>query len=98
MAAADGVRAMLASSGDVFAAGATSSPCFVNTFDEEISLDSFGASKTILARYFVLVCTDDFLNLKDDDQVTVNGITYKVLSTQRIQDGHMLQVNLQRSN
>jgi hypothetical protein len=97
MAAADDVRYMLSSSSDVFAAGATSSPCFAHTFDDEVELDNFGGSKTIIARFFVLVCADDFPNVKDDDLVTVNGISYKVLDTRRIQDGHMLQINLQRS-
>lgn len=95
MAAADDVRLMLAISDDIFAAGASSSPCFLVTFDDEIVTDNFGGSKQIIRRSYALVCADDFPNLGEDDTVTVNGANYTVLDTRIIQDGHMLQVNLQ---
>jgi hypothetical protein len=95
VAAADDVRLILATSDDVFTAAGISTPCIYNSFDEEVQMDNFGAAKQIIRRAYALVCTDDFPNLKQDDQVTVNQVQYKALSTQRIQDGHMMQVNLQ---
>jgi hypothetical protein len=97
MAAADDVRLMLATSSDTFAAGATSSPCFFSTFDDEVQTDNFGGAKQFVRRSHVLVCADDFPDLSEDDAVTVNGKNYTVLDTRLIQDGHMMQVNLQVS-
>lgn len=94
MAAADDIRAMLATSADTFVAGAVSSPCFLSTPDEEVMMDAFGGSKQIVRRTYALVCTDDFPALSEDDQVTVNGDVHTVLATRRIHDGHMLEVNL----
>jgi hypothetical protein len=96
MAAADDVRLMLATSSDTFAAGGISSPCFFSSFDDEVQTDNFGGAKQIVRRSFVLVCADDFPNLYEDDQALVNATSYTVLSTQLIQDGQMMQVNLQR--
>jgi hypothetical protein len=100
VAAVDDVREILATSADTFAAGATSLPCFFTTFDDEVQTDSFGGSKQLIRRAYALVCADDFAALKDDDQVTVTveGVAtlYSVLNTRLIQDGHMMQVNLQR--
>lgn len=97
MAAADDVRLMLATSSDTFAAGSASSPCFFVSFDDEVQTDNFGGAKQFVRRSYVLVFADDFSDLSEDDAVTVNGSSYTVLDTRLIQDGQMMQVNLQVS-
>jgi len=94
MAAADEVRAMLATSDDVFTAGAVSGPCFFWTYDDEVQTDAFGGSKQLVRRADAQVCADDFPALGQDDTVSVNGTSYTVFGTRLIQDGHSLMVNL----
>lgn len=94
MSAADEVRAMLATSDDVFTAGAVSRPCFFWTYDDEVQMDAFGGSKQIVRRTHAQVCSDDFPALKQDNPVSVNGVAYTVLGTHLVQDGHSLIVNL----
>jgi hypothetical protein len=99
MSAADDVRLILATSEDTFTAGAVTSPSFITSYDDEIETDTFGGSKQIIRRTYALVCTDDYPAVTEDNLVsaTHDGVTtnYKVLDTRRIQDGHMMQVNLQ---
>jgi hypothetical protein len=95
MAAADDIRAILATSSDLFTAGEVSSACILSNYDDEIETDGFGGSKQYIRRSDALVCADDFPNLGEDDAVTVNGAGYKVLSARLIQDGHVLMVGLQ---
>ena len=97
MAAVDDIRTMLATSSDVFSAGAVSSPCFFSTYDDTVTTDNFGGAQQTVRRSDALVATADFPNLKEDDPVTVNGTPYKVLDTRLIQDGQMILVNLQKA-
>ena len=96
MSTANDVRSILSSFDDEFSNGAVSSPCILNRFDELVESDNFGGSKQTVRRTTVLVCADNYPDLGTDASVTVNGANYTVLDTQLIQDGHMLEVNLQK--
>ena len=97
MAAVVDIRLMLATSGDVFSAGAVSSPCFFTTYDDVVTTDNFGGAQQTVRRSDATVATADFPDLKEDDAVTVNGTAYKVLDTRLIQDGQMTLINLQKA-
>ena len=95
MTAADQLREILSTSDDLFTAGEKTAPCIFNCFDEDLTLPETG-SRQLIARAFAVVCWDDFSDLEEDVQVTVNGDLYSVLDVQRIHDGHAAHVNLQR--
>ena len=58
-------------------------------------MDAFGGGKQLVRRSAVQVCTADFPNLQEEDQVAVNDTAYTVLNTRLIHDGRMTLVNLQ---
>jgi hypothetical protein len=91
----DDIRAMLATSDDIFSDGASQSPCFLVNYDDEIQMDNFGGGKQFVRRTGAQICTADFPNLQEDDKVVVNDTAYKVLDTRLIHDGRMTLVQLQ---
>ena len=91
----DDIRAMLATSDDIFSDGASQSPCFLVTYDDEVQTDAFGGSKQIVRRTAAQICTADFPRVQQDDKVAVNATAYTVLDTRLIHDGRMTLVQLQ---
>ena len=91
----DDIRAMLATSDDIFSDGTSQSPCFLVTYDDVVRTDNFGGSEQTVRRTAAQVCTTDFPNLQEEDKVAVNDKAYQVLDTRLIHDGRMTLVQLQ---
>jgi len=90
----DDIRTILADGEDTVTYQGTTYPCFLIQHDNVVP-QTMGGQK-LQRDTFVQVCAADFVGIKRDDPIQLDGEPWKVLRSNLVQDGGMLEIFLGR--